>query len=107
MDPSTVLELARQIGPILPDAYKRLTSTKPFYLSRKTNAKHPLVRRVQERLGEIGYAVDVDGIYGPSTQAAVVEHQVARGLNPDGVAGKETLSAILLGPSGKRSFFKR
>lgn len=39
-------------------------------------------------------ALDVDGIYGAKTQAAVVALQTKLGLLPDGIAGKITQAAI-------------
>jgi peptidoglycan hydrolase-like protein with peptidoglycan-binding domain len=35
-----------------------------------------------------------DGIFGPDTEAALVAFQLASGLDPDGVAGPETLRAL-------------
>ncbi|NMB45818.1 MAG: LysM peptidoglycan-binding domain-containing protein [Firmicutes bacterium] len=46
---------------------------------------------LQECLSELGYLVGTaDGIFGPSTQRAVIELQQITGLNPDGIVGKET-----------------
>jgi peptidoglycan hydrolase-like protein with peptidoglycan-binding domain len=47
------------------------------------------VRRVQEILG-----LDVDGIYGASTEAAVMAHQDDENLPADGVAGPDTLATL-------------
>lgn len=45
-----------------------------------------VVARLQVRLARLGYAVDdVDGIFGPKTQAMVMRFQQAYGLVPDGV----------------------
>ena len=53
------------------------------------------VRAVQQALSQLGYAVgEVDGIYGPRTQAAVAAFQEASGLTADGIVGAETLQAL-------------
>lgn len=50
---------------------------------------------VQEALARLGYEVgEADGIYGESTQAAVVAFQEAQGLTADGIVGAETLAAL-------------
>ena len=54
------------------------------------------VRRVQQRLSELGYlsASFVSGIYDEQTQQAVRAFQQANGLTADGVAGSETQSRL-------------
>jgi len=47
------------------------------------------VRKLQEILG-----LDVDGIYGPGTEAAVKEHQQGEHLTADGIAGADTLASL-------------
>jgi peptidoglycan hydrolase-like protein with peptidoglycan-binding domain len=47
-----------------------------------------VVTRLQARLARLGYAVDnIDGIFGPQTQAKVMQFQQATGLAPDGIVG--------------------
>lgn len=55
----------------------------------------PDVRRVQQRLSELGFSVDADGHYGPDTEKAVKEFQEAQGLDADGVVGKDTWAALI------------
>lgn len=53
------------------------------------------VRQIQEKLKRWGYYTgNVDGIYGSKTEAAVKKFQKSNGLKVDGIAGKETLSAM-------------
>jgi peptidoglycan hydrolase-like protein with peptidoglycan-binding domain len=47
------------------------------------------VEAVQRRLG-----IGVDGDFGAKTEAAVKEFQRNRGLDPDGVVGKQTWAAL-------------
>lgn len=47
------------------------------------------VRSVQEHLN-----IDADGIFGPATQAAVMDYQKQNGLGVDGVLGPQTLGAM-------------
>jgi hypothetical protein len=50
---------------------------------------------VQQALAQLGYEVgEADGIYGPTTEAAVIAFQGAQGLTADGIVGAETLAAL-------------
>ena len=56
------------------------------------------VRALQILLMGRGYSVGnsgADGDFGSATQAAVKAYQKARNLQPDGIAGKNTMSALL------------
>ncbi len=53
------------------------------------------VSAIQRALSERGYYyAGVDGIYGKSTENAVIEFQKDNGLRIDGIAGSETLNAL-------------
>lgn len=57
----------------------------------------PVVRRLQERLREQGFNPGpIDGIFGPQTERAVRDFQRARNLFVDGIAGRQTLTALRL-----------
>ena len=53
------------------------------------------VRKLQDALAALGYFKNTStGYYGTQTTAAVKSYQRAKGLTEDGIAGKNTLSAI-------------
>jgi Putative peptidoglycan binding domain/D-alanyl-D-alanine carboxypeptidase len=52
------------------------------------------VKKLQEALNAQGEDLTTDGIFGPSTHAAVVAFQAKHGLNPDGVVGPRTRAAL-------------
>ncbi|MER8786897.1 N-acetylmuramidase domain-containing protein [Mesorhizobium sp. M0983] len=52
------------------------------------------VRDLQTLLARAGYAVNVDGDYGPSTRDAVRDFQKAQKVTADGVAGPETFRRL-------------
>ena len=66
----------------------------------KRGMKGDDVRRLQQRLMELGYALPrygADGDYGSETATAVKAFQRDRGLQVDGVAGDATLAALYAG----------
>lgn len=56
-----------------------------------------LVRRLQQELRDRGYAVDLDGQFGPGTEAAVREEQRDVGVEADGLVGPQTRAAFGIG----------
>ena len=54
----------------------------------------PEVKRLQQMLNDYGAGLVVDGDFGPLTQAAVMSFQAERGLEVDGICGKNTLDAL-------------
>lgn len=52
------------------------------------------VAALQIALVNLGYDLPIDGRYGPITEAAVVDFQVANELTIDGVAGRQTQTAL-------------
>ena len=58
------------------------------------------VTELQKLLNNNGYKLDVDGIFGDQTQAAVREYQQKNGLDVDGIVGNNTWGALTKAPSG-------
>jgi len=54
-----------------------------------------LVKKLQQKLSELGYNVGtIDGIFGSKTESAVLKFQSDKGLHIDGVVGNQTWSAL-------------
>ncbi|MCH5186837.1 MAG: peptidoglycan-binding protein [Oscillospiraceae bacterium] len=53
------------------------------------------VRKLQTRLNELGYSLEVDGSFGPSTLDAVLDFQAKNGLDADGSVGPRTWEKLL------------
>ena len=54
------------------------------------------VEQLQRALGSLGYTTGtIDGVFGPSTERALVAFQTAHHLSPDGVLGPATRAALL------------
>jgi peptidoglycan hydrolase-like protein with peptidoglycan-binding domain len=64
----------------------------------------PLVRRLQSRLRSAGADPGrIDGVYGPLTEAAVMRFQRRAAIAVDGVAGAQTMRALLAHAASSRS----
>ena len=60
-----------------------------------TGAQGEAVKRLQERLQELGYySGKIDGDYGKGTRNAVIAFQRQHGLDADGIAGQQTQAAL-------------
>lgn len=75
-------------GPQCEGAYGRIIGGKP---ELENGSKGALVRYLQYRLG----GLDIDGVFGPLTFAAVRRFQASRGLDADGIAGPLTWAALM------------
>lgn len=53
------------------------------------------VKQLQEALNRHGYSLDVDGVFGDKTKAAVRSYQKKNGLKLDGIAGDETWGSLM------------
>jgi len=55
----------------------------------RVGSRGQAVKSLQEDLG-----IAADGVFGNGTKAALIAHQTASGLSPDGMAGPATLSSL-------------
>ena len=61
----------------------------------KKGSSGPDVLTLQSSLKQLGFDPHgVDGVFGPSTEAAVIAFQQSKGLTPDGIAGPSTMAAL-------------
>jgi LysM repeat protein len=67
---------------------------------------HADVRILQLQLERLGYDVAADGVFGPSTQAAVMAFQRSRGLPADGVVGLQTFRALAQAQTSRGGFVR-
>ena len=54
-----------------------------------------LVKHLQQMLRDLGYSLEVDGIYGPETKKAVRQFQMDQGLVADGIFGTNSRNTLL------------
>ncbi len=64
-----------------------------YYKMPTTKNEH--VRLVQRNLNRLGYAVDVDGSYGPIMENTIKQFQKDHGLTVDGYVGSDTTALLL------------
>jgi peptidoglycan hydrolase-like protein with peptidoglycan-binding domain len=67
----------------------------PWPLVKQGRQGHP-VPALQYLLRDHGHHVTVDGIFGPKTEAAVEQFQIADHLRADGVVGPQTWGAVIV-----------
>lgn len=67
----------------------------PFPIVQQGDRNHP-VKTLQYLLRERGQSVDVDGIFGPATDAAVRAFQQEKNLAVDGDVGPKTWAALIV-----------
>lgn len=80
-------------------AYQLYYKEESVYVVSKYGSTGDEVRRIQQKLKDLGYSVgSVDGIFGQNTQNAVKAFQRNVGLTADGIVGPATL--LYLGLSG-------
>ena len=69
----------------------------PTVFLMKLGVKGDEVRKLQDRLRQLGYySGEVDGQYGPGTQEAVIRFQEQHNLTADGIAGESTRTHLYL-----------
>jgi hypothetical protein len=52
------------------------------------------VRTIQQRLKDLGYAITIDGIFGPGTREVIVAFQRKKNLLADGMVGSKTWAGL-------------
>jgi peptidoglycan hydrolase-like protein with peptidoglycan-binding domain len=60
----------------------------------KQGSRGDEVRTMQEKLKQLGFSIDADGIFGDKTHAAIITLQTVFGYDTDGLAGPATLKLI-------------
>lgn len=72
-------------------------SINPYTLTAsllRRGAKGDNVRWLQYELRKHGYAIKVDGDFGPATENAVRDYQKSKGLREDGIVGDNTIKSL-------------
>ncbi len=79
-----------------PQANAQVTLSLPI-LRKGQHSGEPPVERLQLMLNFVKGVddLDVDGIFGPKTEAAVRDFQQNENLSTDGIVGKQTWTALL------------
>ena len=65
-----------------------------LFMDGPVSANDPLVFRAQQKLTNLGYPVQRDGIYGDATKRAIKEFQQDRGLRETGRLDQRTLEEL-------------
>ena len=73
----------------------RAAALKYYLYYKMPTTKNEHVRLVQRNLNRLGYAVDVDGSYGPIMENTIKQFQKDHGLEVDGFVGADTTAALL------------
>ncbi|MCM0646951.1 L,D-transpeptidase family protein [Clostridium swellfunianum] len=62
------------------------------------------IKEIQQKLNKFGYKLIVDGDYGSSTTAAVIDFQKRNKINADGVVGPATFKALEKNPTAETTY---
>ena len=74
---------------------KKMNQAAPSTRSTNRSTGQQLVRQVQQRLTDLGYAPGpIDGMFGGKTKTAIQEFQRTKGLYPDGKATPQLLEML-------------
>ncbi len=79
------------------------TTTSEKVVVLRVGSEGTEVTKLQGMLKALGYDIEVDGIYGDKTKLVVEKYQIDKGLDLDGVAGKDTLKSVNEAFEEKRS----
>lgn len=94
---NTPLALPISTNTPIPSATNTAPPQLPDWPLFRQGDQGPAVRAIQHLLRFKGQNLDVDGIFGVQTRAAVVAFQNQSGLAPDGIVGPLTWSALIQG----------
>lgn len=67
----------------------------PVTILRMGSTQREAVRWLQTELVQAGYQLEVDGMFGRGTKAALMDYQLRHGLVVDGICGKMTINVML------------
>lgn len=70
------------------------SASAPLPVEMMKGDKGPAVAQLQKQLNQAGYSLEVDGDWGPKTEAAVRQFQQSHGLKVDGIVGPKTQAAL-------------
>ena len=74
-----------------------------LYARNTPNMDKAIIIRIQQALAAKGFSPgDIDGEYGPDTEAAVVAFQLSEGLVADGQTGRDTAEALGIALTGAK-----
>ena len=99
---------AARTAPVEPAPSSAPPSGPPFDLGTtilRGREQGPAVTALQHALNHYGAGVDVTGVYDGPTRLAVVEFQLANGLQSDGVVGRSTREALNSGTARRIDWF--
>jgi lysozyme family protein len=105
----TVHGMGWDIGVLIPgikyDTVAEVTPVKPpaeLYARNVPNMDSVIVTKIQQALAAKGFSPgDIDGDFGPETEAAVVAFQLSEGLVADGEVGRDTAGALGISLTGE------
>lgn len=60
----------------------------------KQGSRGDEVRSLQDKLKQLGFGIETDGIFGEKTHAAIITMQTVFGYDIDGMAGPATLKLL-------------
>jgi peptidoglycan hydrolase-like protein with peptidoglycan-binding domain len=94
LDENGSMRFATSSNPAGATAQVVVSATETALPTLRVTAKGAAVRALQMQLNAKGHNVDVDGIFGQQTLAAVKAFQKAEGLGVDGIVGPITWGAL-------------